>query len=244
MNVLLAVVVALQASARPAENPASYPFQVGERLEYAAKFGILRVGSAAIEVASLDTVRSQPAFHFRYSLNASVPFFKIVTRLESWTSVGEFHALRFRQDNKQNSTRYVRSFEIFSDSGYYRQVEPTPMPSAPTPAEPLDDASVLYFVRSTPLIVGKKYNLERYFRGDRNPIVLTVLKRETLELPDGTKVPCLVVNPVVGERGLFGPKTEARLWLTDDARRIPVQIRSSQSYGTITLKLEKIGRTG
>ncbi len=245
MSVLVAVLTALQAASPTARNaPPSYPFEVGERLEYSAKLSILRVGTAAIEVASLDTVRGNPAFHFRYSLNASVPFFKIASTLESWTSVSQFHALRFRQDSKENSKQYLRSFEILSDSGYYRQVLPSPAPSAPTPSEPLDDASILYFVRTTPLTVGRKYNLERYFRADRNPIVIKVLKRETLELPDGTKVPCLVLNPVVGERGLFGPRTDARLWLTDDARRIPVQIESRQPFGPITLKLEKIGRTG
>ena len=70
--------------------------------------------------------------------------------------------------------------------------------------------------------------------------MINVLKRETLELPDGTKTPCLVLNPIVGDKGLFGKRTGARLWITDDARRIPVVIRSRQPFGTVTLKLEKV----
>ena len=29
-----------------------------------------------------------------------------------------------------------------------------------------------------------------------------------MELPDGSKVECLVLNPTVGERGLFGPAAQ------------------------------------
>jgi hypothetical protein len=237
VSVLQVMVTALQLVAA---NP---PFRVGERFEYAAKFGVLRMGSGAIEVASIDTIRGKSAYHFRFTLNAKAIVYKINSSLESWASVDDFHSLRFRRDNTENSRRYVRSWEIFGDSGYHRQVEPEPLPAAPTPADPLDDASFLFFVRTTPLEVGKTYNFERYFRPERNPIVIKVLKRETMELPDGSEVDCLVLNPVIGDGGLFGARAEARLWITDDARRIPVQIRSRYSFGTVTLKLERITYT-
>jgi hypothetical protein len=233
VSTLALVVSALQTVA------AALPFGVGERFEYTAKFGMLTVGSAAIEVASLDTVRGQPAYHFRYTLDASALFFRIKSTIESWASETNFHSLRFRRDNNQNGRQYLRSFEIFGDSGYYRQVEPEPLPPDAAPAEPLDDASFLYFVRTTPLEVGKTYTFDRYYWGARNPIVIKVLKRELMDLPGGTKATCLVLNPVVGESGLFAKRAKAQLWLSDDARRIPVQIRSNYSFGTITLKLAR-----
>ena len=238
MSSLAVLIAVVQTAAAPS------PFSVGERFEYDAKFGILNVGSGSIEVASIDTVRGHPAYHFRFGLTGSVPFFKIKSSLESWTSQDNFHALRFRRESQENSRHYLRFWEILSDSGYYRQVEPEPLAAAPTPADPLDDASFLYFVRTTPLEVGKTYKFDRYFRSERNPIVIKVLKREVMELPDGTKVSCLVLNPVIGESGLFAERAEARLWISEDPQRIPVQIRSRYSFGTITLKLARIVRTG
>jgi len=44
----------------------------------------------------------------------------------------------------------------------------------------------------------------------------------------------------VGNDGMFAPRAEAKLWLTDDARRIPVQIRSRLSFGTVTLRLTEM----
>lgn len=235
---LVPALAAFQFAAAAVAPPgaAAYPFAVGERFDYSAKLGMLSVGSASIQVASIDTVRGQPAFVFLFSLNASALMFKISSSLESWTSVQGFRSLRFKQDSHENSKQYLREYEIFGDSGYYRQRQATA--TTPTSAEPLDDASFLYFVRTTPLEVGKNYRFERHFKPELNPILIRVLKREMIELPDGTKAQCLVLNPVVGDK-MFSERADARLWITDDARRIPVQIRTTQ-YGTITLRLQKI----
>lgn len=238
MKRLLAALLLLPAP--PA--PAAYPFRVGERFEYSAKMGILSLGSATMQVVEIDTVRGQPAFLFRYTLSGGNFAFRINSTLESWTRVDNFHALRFRRDSKENSRRYLRDYEIFGDSGYYRQREATA--TTPTTAEPLDDASILYFVRVTPLELGKTVRLDRHFMPELNPVVINVLKRETLELPDGSKAPCLVLNPVVGTDGMFGSRADARLWITDDVHRIPVQIRSRYPWGTVTLRLEKITASG
>lgn len=237
MFAALQVAVAHFASASP---PAPYPFGVGEKFDYTAKLGVLSVGHASIHVVSIDTVRSQPAFLFRFSLDGGALVFKINSSIESWTSVDEFRSLRFRQDSKENSKRYFSEFEIFGDSGYFRKRQATATtPTHPTSKEPLDDASFLYFVRTTPLEVGKTYRFDRHFNPQLNPIVINVLKRELIELPDGTKVPSLVLNPVVGDK-MFAKRADARLWITDDDRRIPVQIRSRLDFGQITLRLEKM----
>ena len=241
MSVLTLVLTAVQTAS--GTTPATpVPFRVGERFDYGARMGVIPVGKASIQVASIDTIRGEPVFRFQYNMDASALFgaFKLNSTLESWTTVDGFNSLRFRQDNKQNGKQYVRQFEIFPDSSRYQQVTPDPLASQPSVAEPLDDASFLFFVRSTPLVVGQTYQFNRYFRADRNPIVIKVLKREKMELPDGTEVNCLVLNPVVGERGLFAKRNDARLWLTDDARRIPVQIRSTFEWGQITLRLQRM----
>ncbi len=233
MSPLIILLAALQAAA---PLPAPEPFGVGERFDYAAKLGILTLGSASIQVIAVDTLRGQPVWYLKYTLDASAPFFRINSSLESWTSVRDFRSLRFRTDSKENSREYLREYEIFADSGYYRQRVATA--TTPTTAEPLDDANFLFFVRSTPLEVGQTYRLSRHFKPEVNPIVIRVLKREVMDLPDGTQVSCLVLNPVVGTSGLFGDRADGRIWLTDDPRRIPVQIRTRQPYGTVTLKLE------
>jgi hypothetical protein len=82
--------------------------------------------------------------------------------------------------------------------------------------------------------------IDRYFRKEKNPVTIEVVKREKMELPDGSKVPCLVLHPVIDTKGMFSKRSDTRIWLTDDARRLPVQIRSKFPFGTITLRLKEM----
>jgi len=99
-------------------------------------------------------------------------------------------------------------------------------------------------MRTTPLTLGKTYRYHRYFKDSENPLVVVVEKRETMRLPNGEKVACLVLHPTIGDQGMFSKRADARVWITDDELRIPVQIRSRLDFGTLTLRLTKIVMPG
>jgi len=220
----------------PAPAFASYPFAVGEKLSYSAKLGMLTLGSGTLEVAAVDTVRGVESFRFRFRLQGKTMFYSLDDVLESWVGIADLNSRRFQQDFLENDKSMKRRYEIYPDSGSYREQGREQV--MPTPAEPLDDAAFFYFVRITPLEVGKKYTYNRYFRKDKNPVTIEVIKREKMELPGGTKVQCLVLHPTIDTKGLFSKRSETLIWLTDDARRLPVQIRSKFPFGTITLRLK------
>lgn len=229
---------AAPAPTTPRRTLADYPFSVGERFDYAAKFGVLTVGEGSIAVAGIDTVRGHEAFQFRFQVTGGALMFKLNDVLTSWVGTADFVSRRFRSELKESNFERTTVFEIFPDSGYFREAGKDDR--NPTVPEPLDDAAFFYFVRTTPLEVGRTYEFQRYFKRDKNPVRVTVLKREQFEMPDGSKVNTLVLHPLVDDNGMFSRRSEARLWLTDDARRIPVQIRSRFVFGTITLRITGI----
>lgn len=231
----IAMVLTLLQGPQAAPPAPDYPFQVGETLSYSAKLGMLTLGSGTLEVASMDTVRGEQAFRFRFRLKGKAVFYSLDDVLESWVDVDDFTSRRFVQDFVENDKPKHRAFEIFPDSGFYR--ESGQDTTLPTVAEPLDDAAFFYFVRLAPLEVGKKYVFHRYFKKDKNPVTIEVVKREKMDLPDGRQVECLVLHPVIDTKGLFSKRSDTRIWLTDDERRLPVQIRSKFPFGTITLRL-------
>jgi hypothetical protein len=226
---------ALQA-ASPAAPPRAHPFAVGEKLSYSAKLGMLTLGSGTLEVASVDTVRGVESFRLRFRLQGKTMFYSLDDVLESWIGTSDLTSRRFVQDFVENEKATKRHYEIFPDSGYYLEQGKNTRQEAP--ADPLDDAAFFYFVRVTPLEVGHKYTYDRYFRKEKNPVTIEVLKRERMELPDGSKIDCLVLHPVIDTKGLFSKRSDTRIWLTDDTRRLPVQIRSKFPFGTITLRLK------
>ncbi len=252
MNALTAVCCALlghalptPAIAVPAPAPIvrfgsdSYPFKVGERFQYAAKLGFLRLGTAWLSVTGIDTVRGAESFVFEFGLDASAPFYKSRNVMQSWTGTSDFISRRFHKDMVENGKPRQYYYDIFPDSQIFVQERKTG--SHPSVSAPLDDAAFFYFLRTVPLEVGKSYSYDRYFQRDLNPVTIKVTKREKMKLPDGTQVNCVILNPVVGQEGVFAPRAEAMLWMTDDERRIPVQIRSRLPFGTVTLVLERIG---
>ena len=232
------VIALMQAPAPPAVAPSrpDYPFAVGEKLSYSAKLGMLTLGSATLEVISLDTIRGVESFRLRFRLKGKNAFYSLEDVLESWVGTSDLISRRFVQDFVENDKPKHRLYEIYPDSGFFRQHGRDT--TFATPAQPLDDAGFFYFVRVTPLEVGRRYSYARYFRKEKNPVTIEVLKREKLELPDGSDVRCLVLHPVIDTKGLFSKRSETRIWLTDDARRLPVQVRTKFPFGTITLRLK------
>ena len=191
-----------------------------------------------MSVNGIDSVRGHESYVFEFGLEASAPFYKAKNVLRSWTGTQDLISRRFRQDLVENGKQRPRYYEIFPDSQTFVQEQ---RPGAkPSVSDPLDDAAFFYFLRTLTLEVGKTYRYERYFRKELNPVVIKVIKREKMELPDGREVPCFVLNPIVGEDGVFAPRARAQLWITDDAQRVPVQIRSKLPFGTVTLRLERI----
>jgi Protein of unknown function (DUF3108) len=225
-----------QAKGSPPRPPVpAYPWAVGETLTYSAKLGMLSLGSGTLEVARIDTVRGTESFRFRFRLVGKSIIYSLDDILESYVGTHDLISRRFVQDFTENDKPKHRRYEIFPDSGYF--IEEGHPERQPTPAEPLDDAAFFYFVRVTPLEVGKKYVYQRYFRKEKNPVTIEVTKREKLELPDGSTVDCLVLHPVIDTKGMFSKRSETRIWLTDDARRLPAQLEIPLPFGSVTLSL-------
>jgi len=212
---------------------AAVPFSVGERLDYNVKFGFIRVGSGFMEVAGVDTVRGRPAWHTVFRVHGGTIFYHVDDRLESWLDARDLVSLRHWQLLSEGRRERERRFEIYPERGVFAEGE---NPEAPTVEAPLDDGAFLYFVRTMPLEVGQTYELNRYFRPDRNPVTIRVLRRERVHVPAGD-YDAIVVQPIIKTNGIFSEGGRAEIWLSDDERRIMLQMRSKLSFGSLSLYL-------
>jgi hypothetical protein len=119
-------------------------------------------------------------------------------------------------------------YQIVPDSGRYRQEGVARDWVAPRDA--LDELAYLYYLRTIPLEVGKSFTMSRYFKTGYNPVEVRVTGREPMPLFDGRTVSCFTVQ--LTTRG-----ATVGVHLTDDARRLPVQLDLPLPYGTVTLQL-------
>jgi len=217
--------------------PAAVPFPVGERLVYGARYGPFSVGTATMQVAGVDTIRGVEAVHFVFLIDGGALWYHIHQNLESWVGRHDFRSRRFLNQTEEKGKAWERRFEIYPDSGFYREAGRDT--TVTTVADPLDDAAFLYWIRTVPLEVGKRYEYRRYFRPERNPVIVEVLKRERVGVA-GKKWDAIVVRPrIPNGGGIFAEKADARMWLSDDSLRIMLALQSKFSFGQVTLKLKE-----
>ena len=212
---------------------ARLPFENTERLEYQVKYGFLGVGSAVLEVLGLDAVRGTPAVHVTFTVKGGIRVYRVNDVYESWFDPATYSTLRAVQNIDEGSYDRERHFEFFPDRKTFKEND---KPEAPTVADPLDEASFLFFLRSIPLEVGQTYEFARYFRQDKNPVRVVVVRKESVKVPAG-QFNTIVVRPVIRTTGIFGEGGRAEVWFTDDSARTLVQLKSQLKFGSLNLYL-------
>lgn len=209
------------------------PFVQGESLAYSVKFGFLRVGSGSMYVKGRALVRGQETIHTLFRITGGTMFFKVNDLMQSWIEPTNFASLRFHQDIHEGGYNAARRYEFFPERKAYREND---KPEQPSVEAPLDDGSFLYFVRTQQLEVGKEYVYDRYFDPEANPVRIKVLRREKVRVPAG-EFDAIVLQPIIKTSGIFSEGGSAMIWLSDDSRRMVLQLKSKLSFGSLNLYL-------
>lgn len=234
---LLAAAVAAPATSHAPPVPRATmppaPFAVGETLRYEARVGFVTIGSAVTTVTGTAQVRGAETYVFTATAQGGMPGFGAQYDLTSWTGWrgSRFVSRRFYRRADQAGRVDEHRFDIVADSGLYR--EEGNSQAWATPPDALDELGFLYWLRTAALAPGADLSLSRYFRTGYNPVHVTVTGREPVTLGSGETVNCLAIT--VSAAG-----ASSQLWLTDDARRLPAQLRLPLPYGQVTLRLQAL----
>jgi hypothetical protein len=233
-----AQLTAMQPSAATVNtvNAAAVPYAVGEELVYKASFGGIRAGTARMKVDGIEIVRGRPAYHVVFSVDGGIPFFRVHDRYESWIDVETLASLRHRQQISEGRYKRNTLYEIYPERSEYQKEGDSVRASV---ANPLDDGSFIYAVRTAGVRVGETRRDDRYFRPDKNPVVLTGLRQENVTVDAGTFA-TTVIRPTIRTSGIFSDDGDAQVWFTDDASRYPVQVKAKFSKFTLTLELKSV----
>jgi hypothetical protein len=239
MNPVLVRAAALSLAAFVPKMPQApkVPFVVGERMEYEVRFGPLKVGNGHMEVVAIENLRGRDAWHTAFWVQGGTFFYKVNDVYESWIDTATFSSLRFIQNLEEGTSDKERRYDIYPDRNVYFEMHKNPPREHPSAPEPLDDGSFLYFIRTIPLVVGETYDFNRYFRPDRNPVRIRVLRKERITVPAGT-FNAIVIQPVIKTTGIFSENGQALIWLSDDERKIMLQLKSKLSFGSLNLYLK------
>ena len=102
-----------------------------------------------------------------------------------------------------------------------------------------DILSAIYFLRTQPLQLGKGFELPISDSGVVYKVPVRVLEKKRMKTVVGRVDVLLIEADLFGQNGMIDGEGKFYMWLTDDARRIPVGVRVKSEYGTFDIKLKK-----
>lgn len=241
LTLLLAATGLVVATARPDAVPhkvarpeAKVPFHVGERLTYAAHVSFISAGSATMSIEDVQEIRGHETYHSTFDVRGHVLWFHVNDHSESWfdpTTLVSYHQIQHIDESRYKADRV---YDFYPDRRIYvRNGE-----QGQSVAMPMDEDAFIYFLRTIPLEVGKTYSFDRYYHLEKNPIIVTVERREHIKVPAG-EFDAFVLKPAIKSKGLFSDSRDTEVWLADDSARMIVRLKSKLPVGTLYLDLKQ-----
>ena len=235
----LSICLVMVAATFPAK--AASAFIIPEKLVYDLTWTGVKAGTAVLELANdKDTIRVT-------STANSVPwvsvFYTVDDRVETILAKGKSRIFVGQPQNYRlqlREGRHRRNKEIIFDHAEHRAVfidhlgkERKEYAVGENVFDPL---SVLYYVRTMKLAVGKSVYVEIFDSKKLWNVEVQVLRKERISTILGY-TDTFVVKPLMKSEGIFNRKGEVFIWFTDDQRRIPVKMQSKVAVGAITATL-------
>jgi hypothetical protein len=216
-------------------------FQVGEHLVYSVRYGPIRAGEATMSIRGIELVGGDSCYHIvttAHSNDFFSTFYHVRDRVESYVDTQRYLPRRFekhlREGKYENDTVVEmdqrNNLAIYNGGRYDGKIYEMRDGSH-------DVLSAFYEVRARGVVEpGATFDLESHVDRKNYPIRVTVHRRERVSVPAG-EFECLVVEPKMRTAGLFKHEGRLLIWLTDDQRRIPVQMKSELPIGAISVVL-------
>lgn len=217
--------------------------QVRESVELSRELGVFgRAGNATLTVTR-DTLRTDSLLHAVFAVRGGILGARINERLESWMDAKTTASHRFLQHTRYPGFKRdrLREFDLVNRR-WTGHTNAKPDSGALPTSQPIDDLSAVFLARTLPLTVGQDVTLHDYWRPESNPIVLKVLRQETITVPAGT-FETIVVRPIIRTSSLFAEDGDAEVYLSTGSRRELVMLRAKLKFGTLVLKLERYTAT-
>ena len=252
---LITLIVAAGAyaqTASPAAVDPIVPFVDGETLTYEGKISKIIQG---IAIADLTLTLSKTENGEDYMVKADARSkgtllklfrFSFVQEMQSSIDSDNFRALRtVKHDVQKERVRNSEArFDYRERRVTYVETDPNePMRPPRRIASEIDEASHdlisgVYSLRMMPLAVGKTFRMSVSDSGLVYDIPIRVTAREQQKTIFG-KQWCYRVEPeVFGKDRLIEREGKMIIWITDDARRVPVRSQVHSPYGKIEIKLK------
>ncbi|MEW5908270.1 MAG: DUF3108 domain-containing protein [Thermodesulfobacteriota bacterium] len=225
-------------------------FAPGEKLTFQMKWSFMPVGEAVMEVLPMKSMNGVIAYHFSVTARSNPfvdMFYKVRDRIDAFADREMTRSVHYQQSQEEGTTRreITVNFDLKKNRAEYSDFGKRlkPIPLIPGTFDPL---SVFYYARFQELETGLV--MEKPVTDGKRCVIgrATVIRREKIKIK-GKPFDTYLLEPRCEEiRGVFekSPGAKVEVWVTADAYKIPIRVRSKVIVGSFIGELISASGTG
>jgi hypothetical protein len=236
---------------KPAARPAAakreqpVPFRAGEKLEYDVGWSsYLTAGTATVTVAEkkpsfgstayyiVAEGRPTPLLSKLYTL-----YYKADTLLDVYSLLSQ-RGSTYSEEGRRRRLKVTRFDQPAKKAQFEVKTATVVQRELAVPAYTQDVLSALYVLRSIPLKPGDRFNMPISDSGNIYTVQMLIGAAEPVRTGIGT-VQAIKVSPVIRTARGQSPGRGMAIWISSDARRIPVRLEAQLAVGKFTLVLRQ-----
>lgn len=215
------------------------PFKTGENLEFSISWNeLVKAGTASLKVQGVKMFNGHKVYHVVSTAQSGEyldSFFYVRDRVECYVDTETYATWKAEKHLVEGD--YRRDEVIYFDPEERISVRGTntlrALPNA------MDALTGFYYVRTLDLNVGENLTVNFCDGKINKELTVKVLKKETVEVPAGT-FDTIKIEPIMDEtEGIFKAEGRIWIWVTDDAKKMPVMLKSKIVIGDFVAELEE-----
>lgn len=215
-------------------------FKTGEKLTYRVHYGFVDAGEATIEVQdSPYQFNGRKAWRMvgkGRTLGAFNWFFKVRDHYETYVDKEGVFPQRFIRDVNEGGYTINQDYKFHQEK---RAVTTQKGDTFATPASVQDMISAYFYARTLDYSKAKKgdiFTFNIFMDDELFPMQIRYMGKETINVRAG-KFRCMRFQPVVQEGRVFKDDEDLSVWITDDANKIPILVKSDLLVGSIKMEV-------
>jgi hypothetical protein len=219
-------------------------FKGGEQLKYKVYYtaSLLYVPAGEVQFdANLENYNSKICWHFKGSGRTYKSydwFFRVKDLYESYVDTQTMLPIKFLRDVHEGSYKLYHNVTFMQEK--HLAVSTKGVYKVPNGIQ--DIMSAVFSIRNVDcsnLVIGQKIPFNIFIDDEIWPIYIKYAGKEKIKTKVGT-VNCMKFIPFLIKGNLFKGGEGMKIWITDDANKIPIRIESEVSVGYVRADLTEM----
>lgn len=232
----------------PLRNIPQRSFGLGERIEYRVHYGFINAAEAVVTIENkLARVNDRPCYKITVSGKTTGAADLLTKVRDSWQSYVDTTAIlphvftsNKREGNYKNNEKVIFDHEINN----IRRIDLNKKGEQKAYKGPngiQDVVSGYYYLRTIDFSnfkVGQSVAVKAFFEGEFYDMKMKYQGKAVVDTKYG-KAKVIKINPILPKNSFFEDENSVRIWVSDDANKIPLKIEVDLKIGALVMDIKK-----